>query len=106
MPFDGQNISVVAQNLMAAKERLLTKGWIKRATMTDNGYCAVGAIVGDNFKENFGSEIGYLARCVPVLPLFCREPVISWWNDDEATTKEDVIAVFDNAIALAIAEHV
>lgn len=107
MPFDSTDyklkpIDPVLQRLIEGRARLV-KGWCQNSLRTENKVCARGAIHPDpyvSFRGWYSADKTardadkWLARFVP------RGVVI--FNNDPKTSKKDVIALFDLAIAARI----
>jgi hypothetical protein len=89
MPFDGTQLSPVTQALIAGRRRI-EEGWCQGAMRTREGVCAVGAI-------------SYNPKAVEVLyRAFGGRSSIPRWNDTPGRSREDVLALYDRAIALSL----
>jgi predicted Fe-S protein YdhL (DUF1289 family) len=87
MPLDGTHLSPTTQALIAGR-RLIENGWCQGAMRSRDGVCAVGAI-------------GFHADALRVLQLALGRDSIARWNDEPATTREDVLGLYDRAITLS-----
>ena|SRR5216684_356686 len=102
MPFDGKEFEVelseTTKLLIAGKERI-EKGWCKgmlhqRTLLLGHKYCMLGAVWGRSGSIRAAS---LLMECVP-------DKSIAQFNDARKRTKDEVLAVFDNAIQLSKAK--
>ena len=90
-----------AEILRGAKEKIEKHGWIQNSYGSDEiGFCSSGAI-----QSFVGLPRNQCARlCHPAM-IAVRNAVgeycIPEWNDRPGRTKEEVLAAFDKAIALA-----
>jgi hypothetical protein len=110
MPFDGTTLPQTALNLMRAKARI-EKGWCKNTFEDSRGrVCALGPFFGDSWLSKYAKELELLKEAIPK---DCNIRPESWngdifdiavFNNARSTTKEDVLALYDKAIELAIAE--
>ena len=106
MPFDGKDLSPkylspVACALMRGRSRI-ERGWCQGKMASPTGVCAIGALSG---AVVYGHEA---ERAVKILNLAIGEGSSqSWhdvirWNDAPGRTKEEVLDLYDRAIALAL----
>jgi hypothetical protein len=97
--------------LREARAQIATHGMTKYQFGNPScGFCAVGALrevfTPKNGDDWSSKSAGYLARAVRELfpwrvEMHGGNTVISRFNDDRATTKEELLAVYDRAIELA-----
>jgi hypothetical protein len=89
MPFDGTQLSPVTQALIAGRRRI-EEGWCQGSMRTREGVCAIGAI-------------SYNPKAIEVLyRAFGEDRYIPKWNDAPGRSKEEVLALYDRAIALSL----
>jgi hypothetical protein len=89
MPFDGTHLSPVTQALIAGRRRI-EEGWCQGVMRTWGAVCAVGAI-----SRN--------PKALEVLQRAIGEGCyIPKWNDMPGRSKEDVLDLYDRAIALSL----
>jgi len=100
MPFDGANyaiISPVTQMLVDGRDRVQS-GWCQQTMRQRDSVCMIGSLrvtdfdtfmQAENLLLNAVSRLGYSQRTV-------RD-----FNDDASRTKEQVMAVYDEAIELS-----
>jgi hypothetical protein len=111
MPFDGRNYfpeSSPIVSILREGRRRVENSWFSSPPGTSipyDGHCAMFAISRQNVGEMTMPALGYVARAI----YGSDDPVgIQPWNDAQnpdgspARTKEEVIAVYDKAIALAV----
>lgn len=86
---------------MSVKEALqkgrarVEAGWCKFDYQgPNNTFCALGAIGSSDISDALPTVKGALHEALP-----CGHRLISSFNDDPETTKDDVLALFDRAIA-------
>jgi hypothetical protein len=102
MPFDGTQLAPVTKALIAGR-RKLEKGWIQGGLRRSDGVCAVGAL---------GSHSEYEA-CITMMhalgvlqnafwDIGVRDQSIPEWNDSPNRKCDDVLALYDRAIALSL----
>lgn len=102
----------VADILRGARQ-IVDAGWCKYRAQDGNKYCMVGAV----FKAQTGyshimsnnpagrEALYLLMKCLPWTPVpentqyDWAAQVLPKFNDDDETTKEDVLIVFDKALA-------
>lgn len=114
MPFDGTQLNETAQHLLRAKQYLLDHGWCSYGAEGDNGTVCVAMAMwraGKGGRSAKGVDAG---RCAETANIFVRaigHPkvempgiLIGGWNDTPGRTLDEVLATFDRAIALAMAE--
>ncbi len=119
MPFDGVMLPTTAINLMTAKGRV-EKGWCKGHLSNSHGeVCGLGALI-PAYKGLLRDPFGYVSK-LPEAALLLQamgdkaalyDPgsipgypaEVAYYNNDPATTKKDILALYDTAIELAIAE--
>jgi hypothetical protein len=88
MPFDGTELSPTTQALIAGRRRIEV-GWCQGAMRTREGVCAVGAV-------------SFHVDALRVLQTALGRDGIPGWNDIPTRTKDDVLALYDRAIALSL----
>lgn len=82
---------------LTAARNLIQEGWIKGHMQSIAGVCAVGAIC---LTASPGSHaMDYLVRALP--HPYQDRGSIPFFNDAVCTTKQDVLDLFDAAIAVA-----
>lgn len=87
----------VIDDLRAARN-IIEQGWCKGRNTDGNGsYCILGAVGVATKNESFATSRYYDAVCE--LRLQMPEVGLPDFNDDPSTTKEDVLGLFDKAIA-------
>lgn len=90
--------STIADELKAARA-LLAKGWCQHALERNGSYCAFGAInkavTGDAMSYGAGQRLGPYAAIMDIVP-GCD---IAAFNNAETTTQQDVLNLFDKALA-------
>lgn len=98
------------QNLIVARQLLIDVGWCQRNYQRVDGnktiaYCSAGALmeatrnclIEIDPSNGYAGAATYLRQAIG-----CPEDMpISGWNDHQGRTKEEIIAVFDEAIKLA-----
>lgn len=104
------------QILIDAKQLLIDKGWTQGSFAKDtNGmpvhhyrdtavcFCLAGAVrrANDGVSGNFTEVADILADLIPDV----YEGEVACFNDDESTTKDDVLAVLDKAIEVAQSDY-
>lgn len=99
----------IREDLIAAKALIDTpEKWTKNYFRTDGGcYCAVGAITQvTTIPGHFSDRAD--AACVALRDCLSEEErgSITGFNDLTTTTHDDIMALFDRAIAKAGASHV
>ncbi len=117
MPFDGVMLPTTAINLMTAKGRV-EKGWCKNYLSNSRAVCALGALIPAD--KVYCDPFNYVSK-LPEATLLLQamgdkaklyDPgsipgypaEVARYNNDPATTKEDILALYDIAIELAVAE--
>jgi hypothetical protein len=82
--------------LVTARNLLDREGWIQDYTWTREGRCTVGAVLTPHLTEGSIEALELFADLIG-----CPRDwmAIAHWNDDPDRTKEQVLAVFDTAIA-------
>jgi len=99
MPFDGAQLNQTAADLLAAKRYLETHGWIQGAAGVDGGpRCIVGA------SNSVTNDLGRLFDLRDTFAAVVGCP--SKWNDRPGRTVDEVYALFDKAIAMAMEQNV
>lgn len=97
-------VSGVVALLMAARETLVVHGWTQGAYRKGNAFCAVGALAFNDYSAS-GDTVekakGILAKTLMVREGWALS--VSSWNDTPERTKEEVLALFDEAIAAELA---
>ncbi len=105
--------NMTTKDLLIAGRARIERGWCQGTYARDDdgvqvyaedldypglSFCALGAI-GEQISRCEGAAL-ILANHIPKdrrYPLNARS--VSWFNDDPSTTKEDVLALYDRAIA-------
>jgi hypothetical protein len=98
-----KRIPQTAKILRAARRLLVTKGWIKGAESTSEGYCAMGAVSHTTGFPYYDKEraLAVLAQSVRGHHAYGNRRTISDYNDAKTRRKAQVIALFDRAIERA-----
>jgi hypothetical protein len=89
MPFDGIDLSATTQALIRGRRRI-EAGWCQGVMRTRKAVCAVGAVSSDD------KALRMLHRA------FGRQGGLPDWNDEPTRTKDDVLSLYDRAIALSL----
>jgi hypothetical protein len=100
-------LSQTTLTLIKAKEVLERDGWIKGSYSSNRGYCAVGAVINVDGVTVFDTDIlPPLNALLRQINTESKDPVftVTDWNDRDDRTKEEVLAVFDRAIAASMEE--
>lgn len=105
MPFDSLPItSPVIEKLRLGRALIEARGLCRGIPKDPNGpLCAIWGITKSSYVNGDGTmdqAINYLAKAIPDNRL-----AIATWNDLPDTTKDDVIAAYDRAIDLAVADR-
>lgn len=91
---------LTSELLSQAKETMLRRGWCQHAYEDPHGVCIEGAInfvcYADATHDGNNAMAAYR-----ILNRLIGQSCISTWNDDPARTPEEVLMVFDAAIAIA-----
>lgn len=102
----------VAEILRSARD-IIRQGWCQHRAQDGNKYCMIGAVFKAQTGQSYmnaptpaGREALYLLmKSLPWTPVpenaqyDWAAQVIPKFNDDDKTTKEDVLTVFDKALA-------
>lgn len=80
--------------LERAHEVIETDGWIQNKLHTNEGYCAIGALIATNNISGTGKALQYLTDAT-------HEYDIVHWNNNPVRTKEEVLDAFMAAAKLA-----
>ncbi len=103
MPFDATPAtSPVIERLRAGRDLIDERGLARGKIEDDQGrLCIVGGITRQSRidEEDMTLALAYLAKAIPADLL-----AIAAWSDSAGRTKADVIAIYDRAIDLAIAD--
>ena len=93
--FEGDAVSPVVMRLMEGKD-CIDRCWVNRMPKGSHEHCAWTAV------SYCAKSINYLATV-----LDARIPSLSipMWNDAPGRTKEEVLDLYDRAIALALNDH-
>ena len=96
MPFDGIELSPITKTLMKGRKRI-EAGWCQGAFRMGGAVCAVGAVSED-------PDDPVVSTALKVLESAFGSAVtdIPEWNDSPDRTKEEVLALYDRAIALSL----
>ncbi len=100
MPFDGTKLDAVTQRLIRGRERI-ANGWCQASYGADGRYCMHGAIGGDFQLGEYEAARERLAAALPPEAQGGAVPAMVW-NDEPGRTVEEVLAVFDRAIAACL----
>jgi hypothetical protein len=98
MPFDGAQVSQVTRDLIAARELLLSEGWVPECGSEHGPHCASTAIrqvVGWHSRRNSRNR-GRFDDAIGVLRAELGGS-IAWWNDHQLSI-DPVLELFDRAI--------
>lgn len=105
MPFDGRHLNPTAQHLIRAKAYLQDHGWCATGPYGNAGEVCVGSALHNTMGEQWAGAAGFLMGTVlGVEPSYVDGYGIGRWNDTPGRTLDEVLAAFDRAIELAIAE--
>ncbi len=89
MPFDGTQLSPTTQALIEGRRRI-EAGWCQKTMRTREGVCAVAAV----------------SHCPDAVTTTLQKALGRWniaaWNDEPDRTKQDVLALYDRAIAISL----
>lgn len=103
MAFDSLPISSPAIEMLRVARALIETRGLARGRIEDHEgrLCTVGAITRQSriCAPAMNQALDYLAKAIPADPL-----AISAWNDVPGRTPADVIAAYDRAIDLALAD--
>ena len=102
-----ETISPVVQTLLTGRERI-SKGWCQRAGNQGVSFCAIEAITRDHAGVFMWNQlpvknrdaVKLLQRCLPA----GLGSVVAY-NDALNTTQDDILALYDRAITLALSEE-
>lgn len=86
--------------LRRARERLVRFGWVQgRYGYSSVGHCAIGALYGDRLRVPDGTDVfageGFLEDAIGA------PGTVVAWNDKPGRTAAEVLAAYDDAIAIA-----
>jgi hypothetical protein len=105
MPFDSLPITSPVINMLRVGRALIeTHGLAKGFIEDDQGrFCTVGGVSRQSRRPMLGmyEALEYLARAIGVVPI----DHIGKWNDAPERTQADVLAAYDKAIELAVADQ-
>jgi len=87
MPFDGTTLSRTTLALMNGRRRI-ERGWCQGVLNRGDEVCAIGAM-----KDHIALEM--------LMEAHGKTGLIDW-NDEPGRTKEDVLELYDRAIALSL----
>lgn len=92
-----ETIPAVVQYLMDGRQRIV-ENWAKGCGLNspDSGYCALSALRGDT-RDCFDALFKFLRLALPAGRIS-----IYRYNDAPTTTKQDILDLYDRAIALAL----
>ena len=91
--------STIKEHLIAARALIDTpEKWMKGAFQENNCYCVLGAVRSVDWRGGL-EVIGVLRRSLP------EYGSVVEFNDDPATTHDDIISLFDRAIAAQEPSH-
>ncbi len=116
MPFDSTPISSPLVDLLRKGRANIEKGWCQGALYRNGSVCLIGAVALERFSDDirvlrripFGDGLFLEARGVLETIISRRNSITGWrnsitgWNDTTGRTKEQVLAVYDEAIEIAI----
>ncbi|SRR6266550_3987434 len=104
MPFDGTQLSRTTLALMEGRRRI-EAGWCQRHLRIGDSFCAVGA-VRSNYIHAFDilqEALGFGRLVTPDVHWNKDSPGrLAHWNDAPGRTKDDVLALYDRAIAISM----
>ena len=98
-----ETVSPTVQRLLNGRERI-ARGWCQKlstGTPKDGGpmrYCALAAVAKDVYPYDVSEDIVLLLK--RALPSGFRSVMV--YNDSLTTTRDDIIALYDRAIELAL----
>lgn len=105
MPFDSLSVTSPAIEMLREGRALIETHGLARGRIEDNEgrLCAVGGITRQDraFTPAMKQAIDYLANAITAEP-----EAIAAWNDAPDRTQADVIAAYDRAIDLAVADQI
>jgi hypothetical protein len=103
MPFDGTKLGDVARTLIRAREILDIQGWCPNGATDDEGRVCVVAAINSvrSYSIISATAITFIRKAIDSND---KDLGIGRWNDTPGRTIEEVHAVFDRAIGLAIAD--
>lgn len=105
MPFDGTPITNPVIDDLREGRRLVVVGWCQNALRDEFGrVCALGGAFRSNAprdNDRFHAATRFLCAALGA----SRNGEVQRWNDDHDRTQADVLALYDRAIEIAIAEH-
>lgn len=96
-----------AEELLISARREVEKGWVQGKYETRKGVCAMGALRNASrraWSPEWAMAYAALHNAVPAAPQpwlggFSIAPCVVDFNDTEGRTKEEVLALFDRALA-------
>lgn len=110
---------IAKQILEVAKRHLIERGWTRKAYARDElgekmvvahlvlyegrppppaaSYCTLGAVYSS--QEELANPVSHILETTRYLTSLVEDRCLDDWNDDPARTKEEVIELFDRAIA-------
>lgn len=112
MPFDGTTISPEVRLLIEGRDKI-EAGWAQGAFHLVDIHshevrvCALGAIgyPGEMYELPEEERRRDLAKAILIKCLGCHGALgVQVWNDHQARTKEEVLALYEAAIELAMAQ--
>lgn len=101
---EGYAVSPVVSLLMRGRERI-DGGWRQGEHRRAGSVCAIEALCGEN-KTASPAAMRWLVSAIPNdrrVELMMGTSIIEY-NDHPATTKADILSLYDRAIAMAIGE--
>ena len=106
MPFDGTELNPDARHLLRAKEWLLNHGWCQKPFDDVTGAGCVATAIGKTNDhrgaDGFSWAAWWMCEAVGVEPSIWDGHSIGQWNDTPGRTLQEVLDMFDTAIAIAI----
>lgn len=104
MPFDGTPVTNLVIEALREGRARVERGWCQGVWSTPSGdrVCAAVALHG-HLQVVIDDAIGILATVIGITPPTVYKVVL--WNDAPERTQSDVIALYDRAIELAVAEE-
>lgn len=106
MPYDATPIDETAAHLMRARAYLVEHGWCSHGAGDSYGrVCVASAIAAVSVAKLHSGTAGWLmGKALGVFPSRIDGYTIGRWNDAPGRTYAEVLAAFDRAIELALAD--
>jgi len=100
MPFDGTTKTSPVLATLLAGRRLIEQGWIQGAVRTHDGVCLMGSLAIATTPSVHTHARALLKQAI--LANGYRFDCIAHFNDAPGRTQAEVLAVYDEAIRLAL----